>query len=461
MGVERCRTRLLWFTRYMFLAMHGKPMQDAPHIHAICAALEKVVLGKTERLVINIPPRAGKTEIAVKSFIAWCMGGWPHAQFIHASYSKRLATSNTYAVRAMLQHEAYRALFPATTLQEDSKAKDEFRTDQGGIVYATGADGTITGYGAGGMGKGFAGAIVIDDAHKAGEAESDVQRQNVIDWFQTTMESRKNSPHTPIIVIGQRLHEGDLPGWLLAGGNGERWDLLKIPARDADGASFWPEQFPAESLDRMEASNPYVFAGQYMQEPAPKEGGDFKPGEIEIVTALPKNLRFTRGWDLAGTTKKHSDYTATVKLAVRDGVTWIAHAHHFKGAPDEVERTILQTAQVDSETFTSLPRDPGQAGIAQSQALSRKLQNIRFEFTPESGDKATRAAPLAAQVNVGNVKMLKGDWNDALIGEMQMFPNGTHDDLIDAASRAYNRAATELVSPQLAAPVHYRPIGIV
>src|SRR5699024_11889485 len=122
----------------------------------------------------------------------------PDSEVIHASYAKRLATQNTYSVRATMQHETYQAIFSHTELSGDSKAKDEFRTAQGGIVYATGADGTITGYGAGKMRGTFGGAIVIDDPHKAGEANSDTMRQNVIDWFVTTMESRKNSPDTPI-----------------------------------------------------------------------------------------------------------------------------------------------------------------------------------------------------------------------------------------------------------------------
>src|SRR5699024_11821934 len=91
------------------------------------------------------------------------------------------------------------------------------------------------------------------------------------------------------------------------------------------GDSFWPEQFPISMLERMQEANPYVFAGQYMQNPTPIGGGDFKTGNIQIVDALPSGLRFIRGWDLAATTKKTSDYTATVKLAVDgSGVVWIA-----------------------------------------------------------------------------------------------------------------------------------------
>ena len=101
------------------------------HQDKICAALEQVVIGRIKRLVITVPPRSGKTEIAVINFIAWCMGNFPDSEFIHASNSKRLATANAYAVRASMQHETYREIFSHTELAGDSKAKDEFRTVRG------------------------------------------------------------------------------------------------------------------------------------------------------------------------------------------------------------------------------------------------------------------------------------------------------------------------------------------
>lgn len=186
------RTDLLTFSKTMFSARKGANLKHNWHQDVICSALERVVIGDCKRLIINVPPRSGKTELAVINFMAWCMGNFPDSEFIHASYSKRLAAANTYAVRAMMQHEKYSEIFSHTALAGDSKAKDEFRTAQGGIVYATGAEGTITGYGAGKMRDTFGGAIIIDDPHKAGEATSPVMRQNVIDWFQQTMESRKN-----------------------------------------------------------------------------------------------------------------------------------------------------------------------------------------------------------------------------------------------------------------------------
>jgi len=127
------------------------------HHKKICEALEKVFLGETKRLIINISPRYSKTEIAVVNFMAWALSIYPDCEFIHASYSKRLATNNAYNCRALVQSVEYQKLFPNVILKDDSKAKDEWRTSAGGIVYATGAGGTITGYGAGKMRSGFGG----------------------------------------------------------------------------------------------------------------------------------------------------------------------------------------------------------------------------------------------------------------------------------------------------------------
>lgn len=443
-----CMSSLYEFTKVMFKARKGVDFMCNWHHEVICNALEKVVTGQTTRLIINIPPRGSKTEIAVVNFIAWATGLFPNSEWIHASYSKRIASNNTYNARELMTHETYREIFPWIDIRSDSSAKDEFRTTAGGVIYATGSEGSITGYGCGGMNRNeFRGCAIVDDPHKAGEADSDVSRQNVLDWFQTTMESRKNNPDTPIIVIMQRLHEEDLAGWLINGGNGEGWEVVTIPAYNDNHVSFWEEKFPIEMLERLERTNPYVFAGQYLQLPAPKNGGTFKPANIQIIDALPHGIKWIRGWDLASTVKKTSDYTSSTKLGIKDGVTYIAEVHRFKGTPDEVENTIVQKANLDGrDTLISLPQDPGQAGVYQKNALSRALSGYTFEFTPESGDKQTRASPFASQVNVGNVKMLRGEWNDEFIKEMQMFPNGKHDDMIDSTSRAYNKASSKPLS---------------
>ena len=427
---------LYFFSRWLFMRRKGFKWQRARQHQLICDALMRVFAGESKRLIINVPPRYSKTELAVVNFIAWAFGKVPDSEFIHASYSGALAINNSAAVSGVVQHEAYREVFPETRLT--STAQHHWKTTAGGVMYATGTGGTITGFGAGKHRPGFGGAIIIDDPHKADEARSDVIRQGVIDWFQNTLESRKNSPDTPIIVIMQRLHERDLAGWLLGGGNGEHWDHVCIPALNEDGTALWPQKHSLEDLRRMERASPYVFAGQYLQRPAPPEGGVIKPDRIEVIDAIPAGVvQWVRGWDLAASVD--GDYTAGGKLGkLPDGRFIIGDMVRIRCGPDERDAALKNTASRDSKGVRiSLPQDPGQAGKTQALYLTRQLAGYPVTTSPESGDKVTRSEPLAAQINVGNVLMLRGPWNDELINEMRMFPNGTNDDQIDALSRSF------------------------
>ena len=426
---------LLYFARTMFKARKGVGLKDNWHQEVVCQALERVVLGRTKRLIINIPPRSGKTEIAVINFIAWATGLFPDSHWIHASYSKRLATNNAFNVRELMRHEDYSTIFPWIKFRQDSAAKDEFHTEQGGVVYATGAEGSITGRGAGGMSGRFQGAIVIDDPHKPGEASSDVMRGNVIDWFSTTMESRKNSPDTPIIIIMQRLHESDLSGFLLNGGNGEHWEHLNIPAITPEGESFWPEQFPLDDLKRMEVSNSYRFAGQYMQNPAPIGGGIFKDAWWRYWAALPP-LKYRMIYaDTAQKTKEQNDYSVFQCWGYGDdGRCYLLDQLRGKWEAPEL--------LVQAKAFWSKHKSSGTGTLRQFKiedkasgtGLIQQLKQSGVPVTgiPRSTDKVTRALDAAPQVEVGNV-VLPADapWLSEFLLEFSQFPNGSHDDQID------------------------------
>jgi predicted phage terminase large subunit-like protein len=411
----------------------------------------RVFAGQCTRLIINVPPRYSKTELAVVMFIAWCLGHVPDSEFIHVSYASPLAVSNSAQVRSTLQHDAYREIFPASQLDSDAKA--HWTTSAGGVMYAVGAGGTITGFGAGKDRPGFGGAIIIDDPHKADEARSDTVRKGVIDWFQNTLESRQNAPgRTPIILIMQRLHEEDLSGFLLAGGNGEHWEHVCLPAIDEVGDALWPGKHNIDDLRRMERASPYVFAGQYMQRPAPAEGGIFKPDQIQVVDALPAlPVQWLRGWDLAASTG--GDWTAGGKIGkLSDGRFVISDIVRLRAGPDDRDAAIRNTAARDGPSVRiSIPQDPGQAGKTQVLHLTRMLAGHQVHSSPETGDKVTRAEPLASQVNVGNVLMSRGPWNDELINELRMFPNGRNDDQVDALSRAFG---------ELLGAVDPRPAGL-
>lgn len=428
------RTDLLTFAKTMFRARKGAELKHNWHQDEICNALEKVVTGQINRLVINIPPRSGKTELAVINFMAWCMGNFPDSEFIHASYSKRLATANAYATRAIMQHEKFSDIFPDVGLSTDSRAKDEFRTDVGGIVYATGSEGTITGYGAGKMREHFGGAIIIDDPHKAGEANSDTMRQNVLDWFTTTMESRKNSPETPIIVIMQRLHEDDLSGFLLNGGNGEHWEHLLIPALDENDETFWKGQFKTEDLHRLRSTNSYVFSGQMMQTPSPAGGGMFKTewwkfytngdfcdyrviyADTAMKTGQENDYSVFQCWGKKGDNiylidQVRGKWEAPQLLSIANSF-WNKH----KGSHDG---TLRQMKIEDKASGTGLIQQLKQAGIPVAP-----IQRNR--------DKITRSYDAAPSVEAGRVFLPQGaEWLSDYIYEFEVFPNGKHDDQVD------------------------------
>ena len=454
--IAECVSSLMAFTEYMFEARHGAKFIRNEHQDIICEALEKIVIGKTKRLIINVPPRSGKTEISVLNFISWATGLFPQSEWIHASYSKRLAANNAYNVREIMRHEAYQALFPWVKIRADSNAKDEFRTEQGGVIYATGSDGSITGRGAGGINAGFKGGIIIDDPLKPNDANSETMRQNVLDWFSTTIESRKNSPDTPIIIIMQRLHEMDLTGWLLSGGNGEQWEHLVIPARNPDGSSFWPEQFPTEMLDRLEASSPYVFAGQYMQNPAPLGGGIFKDAWWQFLDQPPPILWRSIYADTAQKTKEQNDYSVLQCW----GKSINGQAVMLDMVRGKWEAPELETM---ARAFWAKHKAVENQGVLRAFKVEDKvsgtglIQKLKREGIPMIGvqrdrDKVSRAFDTAPFVQSGNVVIIRNlSGLVDFLSEAALFPNAAHDDAIDCAMTAISDILAVEAAPAIRA----------
>ena len=163
------------------------------------------------------------------------------------------------------------------TLKKDAQSKGKWFNEFGGGVYATASGGAITGFGAGGTDENkFEGAIIIDDPLKPDDAFSEVKRKAINDRYNNTIRSRVNNRNVPIIVIMQRLHEDDMSGFLLNGGSGEEWEHLCLPALDENNQPLWEEKHNFQELEQIRKANSYTFAGQYMQKPAPDEGGEWK-----------------------------------------------------------------------------------------------------------------------------------------------------------------------------------------
>lgn len=313
------RAKLMTFTRYFFKQQYKRKYANWEHLEQIAEVLEKVLSGEIKRLIINIAPRYGKTEIAVKAFIAYCLALNPQAKFIHTTYSSSLALDNSEQAKDLVLSDEYQKIFPHVRLKTNSKSKQKWGTDEGGGVYATSSGGQITGFGAGlvdpdegdvtddelaaavedlieGLGvtaswlgnkHKFGGAIIIDDPNKPDDADSEVLRNRVNERYDSTISNRVNSRDTPIIIIQQRTHEDDLSGYLIRKQgvveDGGDWYVLKLSSIKADGTALCPQKDTIEELQKKRAHNEAVFDRQHMQDPTPKAGLLFPESDLNFA----------------------------------------------------------------------------------------------------------------------------------------------------------------------------------
>ena len=419
-------------------------------LDAICHHLEAVTKGEIKRLLINVPPGCMKSLLAGVLWPAWEWGpqGRPGLRYLGTAHKQDLGVRDNLKCRRLIQSEWYQARWPLK-LTGDQNAKTKFENDHTGFREAM-AFTSMTGS------RGD--RIILDDPLSVDHANSDADLRAAELTFTEALPTRVNNDDSAIVVIMQRLHEKDTAGIILKRDLGyvhlclpmrfeaERKCVTSIGFEDPrtyDGELLFPERFPEATVKALEKTmGSYASAGQLQQRPAPREGGMFKKAWFPIVRAVPAGTRFVRGWDLAAT-EGAGDWTVGVKIGrQKNGRFIIAGVVRDQKSAAGVERLLVNTASQDGyECTISLPQDPGQAGKAQTSYLVQQLAGYTVKTSTESGDKVTRAGPLAAQAEAGNVDILEGDWNDAFFEEITIFPNGTKDQT-DAASRAFN----ELVS---------------
>lgn len=298
-------TQTFYYLRTGRLFELAQPIARLSHHRIIIQELTKVLRGETKRLIINVPPRYGKTELMIH-FIAWAMANYPDSNFLYVSYSHTLAKKQTQTIKEIIELPLYKTLF-GVQLSANSQAKDNFETSDRGSVYAVGSGGSITGRGAGIQNcNRFGGIVCLDDLLKPDEATSDTIREGINEWYYNTLQSRLNSPDTPIIYIGQRLHEDELIARLIASGE---WKTVIIPALDAAGNALNPKMHTRTDLLKLKELSPYVYAAQYDQNPVPSGGGIFKPEWFQMLDEDPRILATFITVDTAETNKTYNDAT--------------------------------------------------------------------------------------------------------------------------------------------------------
>ena len=378
--------------------------------------------------MIFMPPRHGKSELASRRFPAWYMGRNPDKQIIAASYNSDLASDFGREVRNIIRTNEFSRLFNVK-LAEDSRAAGRWNTDAGGAYVAAGVGTAVTGRGAH--------ILLIDDPVKdREEAESELRRETIWNWYTSTAYTRL-MPGGAVILIQTRWHEDDLGGRLLEAENngGDKWVKVNLPAIK-DGQALWPERYNVDALKRIKAAiGPRDFEALYQQNPTPDDG-----------------TFFLRDWF-----KRHDDapakghiYITSDYAVTEDGGDWTAHLvwNYHEDTLTLIDGWTGQTsADVWIEELLRLFKQHrplcyfGEAGVivkAVKPMLTRRMNELRVfartEWIPSISDKPTRARAFQARAAMGKVSLPKTDLGEKVLNQLLSFPAGKHDDLVDTCA---------------------------
>ncbi|GIV73551.1 phage terminase large subunit [Caldilinea sp.] len=437
-----------------FIAQVNPAFRFYGHLEKLIALLQRVADGELNRLMIFMPPRHGKSEVASRLFSAYYLYRHPDRWVGINSYAAELA----YTLSRRARDNYLRA---GGQLRDDAAAVRHWETGKNGGLWAAGVGGPITG-------KGFHLGIIDDPLKNAKEAASATIREAQKDWYRSTFSTREE-PGGQIVVIQTRWHEDDLSGWLLAQEQSEneepeRWHIVCLPAVAESvareypatctvepdwrepGEALCPERYPAEKLRRIRRRvGEYYWAALYQQRPGPKAGDFFRRAWFQVVEALPAGCRFVRYWDKAAS-QGGGAYTSGVLMARSpDGRYFVVDVVRGQWSSGRRESIIRQTAYMDRQRFGHvdiwLEQEPGSGGKESAEATVRNLAGFSARAEPVTGDKESRARPLAAQAEVGNVFLLAGPWNGAYLEELAAFPHGAYKDQVDASAGAFNKLA--------------------
>ena len=326
-SIQDIRSELLGdlylFFYYMYASVHGvKPQIPVPdgrenHFKTCFRAIQETLEGKRGPvLMLNIAPRYGKTTMCIYA-MAWCYAHNPRANNIYASFKKMLSSEKTEELRNIIKSRAFKVFFEAR-ISKSSSAKDNFLTEQGGRTIAVGADGSGLGSGAGTSDKElYGGAIFIDDMTKAQDAHSAAMIDNVRRVYSQTLVNRRNDPDTtPIICVGQRISQSDLPAMLLYGVENSAldnyqkyWNKNKValPCLDSANNALWPDKHTKQYLLDLKDNDEYTFYSQMQQEPISDSNRIFKVDRILVKKEEPNIIDTFIVCDTAETADRVND----------------------------------------------------------------------------------------------------------------------------------------------------------
>lgn len=448
----------------------GKP------VSAICEHLEALSNSEITRLLINVPPGCTKSMLTNVFWPCWLWGPRrrPHMRFLSVAYNAGLTRRDNRRSRTLINSDEFQELWgDVCSLDENEQNIDKFATEARGFRMATSIGGRV-------MGE-RADAVIIDDPNDTAKVESDTTLESALQFFTEVLPTRINDPATSVMVcIMQRVHSRDVSGHILSQEMG--WDHLNLPMeyertqhcvtsigfedwRRTEGELLWPERFPGDYLENelypmlRSWGGDFAIAGQMQQRPVSREGGMFKKKWFQVIEPheVPEGGQLVRGWDLAATSKKQNPraaYTAGVLMKLVGGVLYIMNVVRERKDEAQVETWIKTIVEADGmDVIQDFPQEPAGAGKILKKSLSILLEGYPIKFSPESGEKTNRAIPLATKGDIGLIRVVNGDWNDAYISEIALFPRGDYRDQVDASSRSYGRILVRPKAQTYAAPM--------
>ena len=457
----------IWF-RSIFRLIEDRDFIVEPIHPELFETFEDIYKQKQKRTNINLPPRSAKTTLS-KYFLVYGLTKNPKCNFIYTSYSQSLLNTISLEVRDILEHPAYKALYPRkiTVENEEVKPIDEFWADylyrQTGkntysskkiITYAGGqclfasVGAQITGMGCGQRSaKNFSGALILDDANKPADMRSELMRMKVLRYFEETLLSRLNNPNVPIVNIQQRLHLEDLSGLLEQKYN---FKSIKRPLLDEDGKCLIPTQYTDERIKELQINN-YMFSAQYQQEPIVL-GGDVIKREWFKYYDLNTKYKYKKiviAGDTAMTVKEHSDYTCFLVGGITEqGKLHILDMIHKKLEYPELKKEAVnlynawQTGTRFETSATAFYLEDKASGIQLIQDLKRSsIPVMPIEVTK---DKLARVEEVLEYLASGNVFLPVSEnygISPEIIKECEAFTRDLsqlHDDIVDTLVHLIN-----------------------
>lgn len=428
------------------------------HYEHVASVLTRVQRGDVRCLIVNVPPRSGKSIMASVAFPLFVMGHDPTKRVICVSHTEDLARKFSIDRRTLALSRWYQDAFPGMRLTSSRPPYLELRTTSHGSCFAAGVHGAVLGRGAN--------LIVVDDPLKGMQALSAAERRRVAEFYDNTLVTRLNDKRADaIVIVMQRLHEDDLVGHVTAKG---AWTVISLPAiataasvhalsddpldvhHRRAGDLLHPEREPREVLDEVRsAQGSLIFQAQYQQDPVPAGGNVIRRDWLRYYEDSERPDDFERvvvSWDTASTLGEDNDYSVgTVWGAVGLDYYLLDVVRERLEAP-ELRRQIVRLSQ-HWEADATLIEDT-ELGRALAQELHRTGPVRPIRQRPRF-DKEARLLAQSARFEAGQVHLpAEAPWLADYVGELLAFPNGRHDDQVDSTSQALQFLTTRPVPPR-------------